>query len=197
MKLNPIQKAAVSAVLLKDLKEKDALIRSDADSYMLDMNRATGSKTFEVTIEGAGASTEVAIPIATASVAEKTGSWNVDDMEAFTDFMAEAGWADVSYSIEPSAIGAVEQALEEAGILDALIIRTTPRRGWEKMVKNVAGVPVFTETGEQVPGLEYVPGQKYTLIKPKVSAATLTRALGLMGAGEPQALLEEASYGEE
>lgn len=44
-----------------------------------------------------------------------------------------------------------------------------------------------------MPGLEYVPGQKYTIIKPKVSAATLTRALGLMGAGAPQALLEEGS----
>lgn len=191
MKLNPIQKAAVSAVLLKDLKAKDAIIRSDADSYLLDINRATGSKIFDVTIEGAGAPTDVAITIATASVAEKSGSWNVEDMEAFTDFMAESGWADVTYSIEPSAIGAVEQALEEAGILDALITIITPRFGWEKMVKNVAGVPVFTETGEQVPGLEYVPGQKYTIIKPKVSAATLTRALGIMGAGEPQALLED------
>ena len=115
MKLNPILKAAMSAVLLKDLKEKDAIVRSDADSYMLDMNRATGAKTFEVSIEGIGASNKVSVPIATASVAEKSGSWNIEDMEAFTDFMAEAGWADVTYSIEPSAIGAVEQARGQRG----------------------------------------------------------------------------------
>lgn len=191
MELNPIQEAAVRAVLEKHMKAENAAARARADEAMLDMYARTGSKTFDARLEGVNRQgTEVSVPIATASVARKASTFHIIDEDAFSEWAADNFLTEETVVVDPAYLEAVEAVLRRENLSDALIYRSILAPDWQKRVKDSAGVPVSTETGELVPGLTVVPGQLYTIIKPSISYDTLVRSVALLGGPDVAALLE-------
>ena len=185
MELNHVQRATIIAALRKELEQEEKVYRQMADADLLTMNARTGAKTFDVNLE----TTDKRVPIGVASVATRDGSWEVVDIDAFIDGAADAGLVEYRITVAPERFDEVREALIAAGLEGVCTLEAKPVRGWESGTTEVGGKLVFTETGETVDGVEYVPGKQYTIIRPK-SGAIIRQAATMLYNTTPFALLE-------
>ena len=184
-RLNNVQRATIIAALKKELENEEKVYRQMADADILDVNAKTGAKTFEVALE----TDTRKVPIGTASVVEKAGSWEVDDLEAFAESARDAGQVEYSVSVPIAALDAVRDALEAAGLLESVELLAKPLKGWQAFTTEVKGTLIWKETGEPVEGAVYVPGKVYTMLRPKSADIIRDGARALYGT-TPYALLE-------
>ena len=183
-RLNNIQEAAAWAIVSKDIDARAKLSRACADGEMLAANEETGAKTWAVTIGGT--------KIATASVAEKAGKWEIDDEDAWLEFaMEHPGMVETEVFVDPQMLDKVEDILTAAGLGDALVYRSKPAEGWEAGIIEVAGRPVYQTTGETIPGMWKGQPKKYTTIRPEkgMSLDSLAGIFAALGDTRPLGML--------
>ena len=118
-------------------------------------------------------------------MAKKKGHWEVADDAAWLEFAIENGLAKSEVAVDQQKLGEVEDALDAAGLGDALIYRYTPVDGWEKRLADIPAKPILKDTGEVIPGMEWVEGIKYTAVKPKASLDDIRRVMLALGETRP------------
>lgn len=185
MELNNIQRATLVSALKKELDKEEKLYRGAADAEIMDAYVKSGAKTFEVALEN-----DVRrIPIGTASVVTRDGEYEVDDFEAWRPAATDAGLVDYTFRIAPGFESRVMAALAQADMAGYVQWEARPAKDWQKQTVEVAGKLVFSETGEEVQGVVWVPGKTYTMLRPKSLDLVNNAARALYGA-TPMALLE-------
>lgn len=185
MELNNIQRATLVSALKKELDKEEKLYRGAADAEIMDAYVKSGAKTFEVALEN-----DVRrIPIGTASVVTRDGEYEVDDFEAWRPAATDAGLVDYTFRIAPGFESRVMAAIAQADMAGYVQWEARPAKDWQKQTVEVAGKLVFSETGEEVQGVVWVPGKTYTMLRPKSLDLVNNAARALYGA-TPMALLE-------
>ena len=187
MELNNLQRVTLVSALKKELEAEEKRYRAAADADIMDVYNKTGAKSFEVALE----SDTRRIPIGTASVVTKTGTWEIDDAEAWIDGATDAGLAEYVITIDPDCVDVVIDALKAAGVAQWAKLEARPVKDWEKDCTEVAGRLVFKATGEPVQGVCYVPGKTYTQLRPKSLELVNDAARAIYGS-TPMGLLEGA-----
>ena len=191
MELNNLQRVTLVSALKKELEAEEKRYRAAADADIMDVFTKTGAKSFEVALE----SDTRRIPIGTASVVTKTGTWEVDDFEAFREGATDAGLIDYTFRICPGYEDAVMDAIKAADLLGYIQYEARPVKDWEKECTEVAGRLVFIATGEPVQGVCYVPGKTYTQLRPKSLDLVNDAARAIYGS-TPMGLLEGGTDGQ-
>lgn len=185
VEMNNIQRATLVSALKKELEKEEKAYRGPADAEIMDAYAKTGAKTFDVALEN----DVKRIPIGTASVVTREGEYEVDDFEAWRPAATDAGLVDYTFRICPGYESRVMAAIAAADMAGYVQWEAKPAKDWQKQTVEVAGKLVFSETGEEVEGVVWVPGKTYTMLRPK-SLDLVNNAVRALFGSTPMALLE-------
>ena len=185
IKLNNLQRVTLVAALKKQLESEEKCYRAAADADIMSVYRNTGAKSFEVALE----TENRRVPIGTASVVAKEGTWEIDDFEEWSEAATDAGLVDYTFRICPGYEDAVMEAIKAAELAGYVQYEARPVKDWAKECVEVAGELVFKATGEPVKGVCFTPGTTYTQLRPKSLELVNNAARALFGS-TPMALLE-------
>ena len=149
MRLN--EELAVLTALQKMVKKRLDEVRAEADADLRTAFDDDGVTKRALKLGGMRVGDHI--------VVLSSSQWEVEDRAAFEDFALTYGFADVAKAIKPecmaAAIGILEREMPEA---IAETVKVDPK--WEDYVENVAGTPMFMDSGMTVPGVRFT-GQKY------------------------------------
>ena len=190
MELTNIQAAVIAEAAAKDMKRQAEAFRAKADADIMDTYKTTGAKTFDVALDTG----DRRVPIGTASVVSKDGTWQIVDFDAWADGAADAGELLTTFTVDAEHAPSVHDVLEAAGLIGCLQVRETPAEKWQEHTAEVAGVLVWTATGCPVEGVEWTSGKTYTMLRPK-SIDLINKAARALFGSTPLALLEGETNG--
>lgn len=163
VEMNNIKRATIVTALKKEFEKEEKLYRELADSEIMDNYVKNGAKSFDVYLEN----DNIKATIGTASVVKRDGEYEIDDFEAWRPAATDAGLVDYTFRIAPGFESRVMAAIAAADMAGYVQWEAKPAKDWQKQTVEVAGKLVFSETGEEVQGVVYVPGKTYTMIRPK------------------------------
>lgn len=149
MRLN--EELAVLTALQKLVKQRLDEVRAEADADLRAAFDDDGVTKRALKVGGMRVGDHI--------VVLTSSKWAVEDRAAFEDFALTYGFAEVVKSIKPecmaTAIGILECEMPEALAEE---VKVDPK--WEDYIENVAGTPMFLDSGEIVPGVRFT-GQKF------------------------------------
>lgn len=149
MRLN--EELAVLTALQKLVKKRLDEVRAEADADLRAAFDDDGVTKRALKLGGMRVGDHIVVLTST--------KWTVEDKAAFEDFALTYGFATIEKSVRPErmaeAIGFLETEMPEA---IAETVKVDPK--WEDYVENVAGTPMFMDSGMTVPGIRFT-GQKY------------------------------------
>lgn len=132
--------------LQKMVKERLDEVRAEADAELLAAYEDDGVTKKALRLGG--------VKVGDFVVVMNSGSWAVEDEEAFEDFALSYGFAEEERGVLPEwrarALEVLERELPEA---ISRTVKVSPK--WQGLVRNVGGVPVYLDSGLEVPGLRF------------------------------------------
>lgn len=186
------EKVAVLTALKKMVGTELDKVRAEADEAMLEAYEDDGVTKKALKLGG--------VKVGDYIVVLNSGQWAVEDRAAFEDFALTYGFASMERTVKggymPRVIEILEQELPEAV---AETVKVDPK--WQDYVENLAGTPMFLDSGEIVPGLKFtgqtVKGTQVRGCKPE-DVAPILQQLGGVDAlllGEPNKQLTTPEEG--
>lgn len=149
MRLN--EELAVLTALQKLVKKRLDEVRAEADADLRAAFDDDGVTKRALKLGGMRVGDHIVVLTGT--------KWTVEDKAAFEDFALTYGFATIEKSVRlermAAAIGILETEMPEA---IAETVKVDPK--WEDYIENVAGTPMFMDSGIEVPGIRFT-GQKY------------------------------------
>lgn len=149
--MRPSEELAVLTALQKLVKKRLDEVRAEADADLRAAFDDDGVTKRALKLGGMRVGDHI--------VVLTSSQWVVEDRAAFEDFALTYGFAEVVQGIKPECMSAVIGILAcEMPEAIAETVKVDPK--WEDYVENVAGTPMFMDSGMAVPGIRFT-GQKY------------------------------------
>ena len=141
------EKLALLTALQKMVKSALDDTRAEANEELLEAFEEDGVTKKALRLGG--------VKVGDFIVVMSTGKWRITDSAAFLDFALTYGFAREIRSIKSEYLNEVLNHLERE-FPEALEVTVEPDPKWENYVENVAGTPTYLDSGEVVPGIEFV-----------------------------------------
>ena len=150
------QRVVVETAMEKLAKDGKDLDRADLLDMMTENWKETGTDRLPVSFSGTSKTgSEVSIKTATVTLTMAKAHWAITDMDALMDYAIDAGMADPVVIIVPGREQAVLDDLKSLGHESYVRVTHQLHEDWATRLPD--GDAVDMETGELVPGVEWVP----------------------------------------
>jgi len=187
-KMTPLQRLGIATALQKYASGVVDELRETVDQQMMEDFYENSVDRKQIVLEDAAGERQA--KIGTITIRMKKAHWEVADPAVWEPWARENGVIRQELEINQGYRESVKTALDNAGLSGAYRIVETLDNNWTKDLVDTPLCPVWKYTGEQVPGMDYVPERPAGTIVRDCNPETVALACRVLGCSDTFALLE-------